>query len=383
MFDISEKLIVTQSDKIYGVNPINWEDSSCKQLSLIGDEKVISLSRAKVYVFSDFVLRFGTHYQILSGKTSWRGSRVGEPMEFEWNISQDWPHCSSATKSKSSRPKWATHHNSLDELSSCRCSMTSHGDLKTMNRNTMLTPHLWLYLQEDSYQEHGHSSDLDQKRSGILLTTKDNEENGTGSLNWWWSNSEKADAQFSGPRVHCPEERSKAKEVENCRYTIVPTRKRFETVFRTYFCKSAQSLRSSSRNVWRIQSLPCKKWETCIGRTIWPIVCAHKCDENTYTFDRWSCARRSIAKVPRTRGKALTTKSCDKDLYWCGIPGNGWRRTVLHDKGHWRVLTNYRASDMSWAHFTTRWQINWPERLDSREHQNWARVTSHNQLLAR
>ena len=27
MFDVSEKLIVGQSDEIYGVNPINWEDS--------------------------------------------------------------------------------------------------------------------------------------------------------------------------------------------------------------------------------------------------------------------------------------------------------------------------------------------------------------------
>ena len=27
MFDISEKLIVGQSDEIYGVNPISWEDS--------------------------------------------------------------------------------------------------------------------------------------------------------------------------------------------------------------------------------------------------------------------------------------------------------------------------------------------------------------------
>ena len=34
--------------------------------------------------------------------------------------------------------------------------------------------------------------------------------------------------------------------------------------------------------------------------------------ETTYTFDRRSCTRRrSIAKVPRTCGKALTTKSCD------------------------------------------------------------------------
>ena len=51
MFDISEKLIVGQSDEIYGVTPINWEDSSWKQLSLVSDEEVISLSHAKVYVF--------------------------------------------------------------------------------------------------------------------------------------------------------------------------------------------------------------------------------------------------------------------------------------------------------------------------------------------
>ena len=59
MFDISEKLIVGQSDEIYGVNPINWEDSSWKQLSLVSDEEVISLSHAKVYVFSDSVLCLG------------------------------------------------------------------------------------------------------------------------------------------------------------------------------------------------------------------------------------------------------------------------------------------------------------------------------------
>ena len=105
--------------------------------------------------------------------------------------------------------------------------------------------------------------------------------------------------------------------------------------------------------------------------------------ENIYTFDRWSCTRRFIAKVPRTSGKALTTRSRDKDLYWCRIHENSWSRTVHHDRGHWRVLTIYRTSDMSWVFFATRRKINWPERLDSREHQHWARVRSRSQLLAR
>ena len=59
MFDISEKLTVGQSQEIFGVSPINWEDSSWKQSSLVNDEEVISLSHAKVYVFSDSVLCLG------------------------------------------------------------------------------------------------------------------------------------------------------------------------------------------------------------------------------------------------------------------------------------------------------------------------------------
>ena len=56
MFDISEKLISEQSDEIYGVKTIVWENHSWNYLSLIGDEQVINLQRTKLYVFSDSVL---------------------------------------------------------------------------------------------------------------------------------------------------------------------------------------------------------------------------------------------------------------------------------------------------------------------------------------
>ena len=42
MFDKSAKLVAEQSDEIYGVNTINWEDSSWKYLSLIGDEQIVT-----------------------------------------------------------------------------------------------------------------------------------------------------------------------------------------------------------------------------------------------------------------------------------------------------------------------------------------------------
>ena len=102
MSDISEKLIVGQSDEIFGVSQISWEDSSWKPLSLVNDEEVISLSLAKVYVFSDSVVCFGKTNQNPTSNTVWERQLKwfknssqyrtldtidGEPMEFEWTIS--------------------------------------------------------------------------------------------------------------------------------------------------------------------------------------------------------------------------------------------------------------------------------------------------------
>ena len=80
---------------------INWEDSSWKQLSLVGDEEVISLSHANVYVFSDSVLCLGKMNENPQSNTVWEDKLTlfksssqnraldtidGDPMGFEWNI---------------------------------------------------------------------------------------------------------------------------------------------------------------------------------------------------------------------------------------------------------------------------------------------------------
>ena len=116
MFEISEQLILEQSDEIFGVSQISWENSPWKQLSLVGDEEVVSLLHTMVYVFSDFVLCLGKIHENPRANTAWEERLAwfksspeyrildtidGEPMEFEWNVSQDSPHCSSATKSNS------------------------------------------------------------------------------------------------------------------------------------------------------------------------------------------------------------------------------------------------------------------------------------------
>ena len=62
MFDISTKL-VSEQDEISGLETIGWENHSWKYLSFIGDERVISLQRTKVYVFSDSVLCLGKIFE--------------------------------------------------------------------------------------------------------------------------------------------------------------------------------------------------------------------------------------------------------------------------------------------------------------------------------
>ena len=111
MFDISEQLILEQSDEIVGVSQVSWESSPWKQLSLVNDEQVISLSHAKVYEFSNFVLCFRKVNQNPTSNTVWE-KQLGWFLwtetwtELRWNssgiFSQDSPHCSSSKKFKSS-----------------------------------------------------------------------------------------------------------------------------------------------------------------------------------------------------------------------------------------------------------------------------------------
>ena len=134
------------------MNTINWEDSSWKFLSLIGVEEVISLSHTKVHAFSDSVLCLGkmnqnpTSNSVWEEKLSWFKSSSqyrtldtidGEPMEFEWNIFPGFTTLQLCNKDQEFPVKneRTTRRNSQDGSSSCRCSTTSHGDLKTMNRN--------------------------------------------------------------------------------------------------------------------------------------------------------------------------------------------------------------------------------------------------------
>ena len=62
MFDVSARL-VSEQDEIAGLETIGWVNHSWKYLSLIGDERIISLQRTEVYVFPDSVLFLGKIFE--------------------------------------------------------------------------------------------------------------------------------------------------------------------------------------------------------------------------------------------------------------------------------------------------------------------------------
>ena len=69
----------------------------------------------------------------------------GEPMEFEWKISQDSPHCRSALRFRTWWLTWSVIlSNSKDELSSCRC--TRHFMDKKETEKLVLRILLWLQI---------------------------------------------------------------------------------------------------------------------------------------------------------------------------------------------------------------------------------------------
>ena len=230
MFDISEKLVSEQSDEIYGVNTINWNTlHGSIYLWLVMNKSSVSCTQRSTYsqiLYCALERWTRTHNQIMHGKTDWRGSKVHQNTELwtelivsQWNSSrissQDSPHCSSATLSKSSCQKWAkSQKNLLDGSSSCRCSTTSHGDLKTTTKNASQMLNSFLSMQRDLEQENGHSSHLDQRKSSTLLVKIVHKEKRTELQSKWCWHLQKAHTQSSDPRVHCSEECSRAKVVE-------------------------------------------------------------------------------------------------------------------------------------------------------------------------
>ena len=183
MFDVTAQLVINQ-DEINGLDKIQWEKDSWRQLSLIGDETVIHLQRTKVYVFSDSVLCLGKIHQHPESNEAWK-NRIegvmtekryrdfdginGEPTEFEWNIFPGFTTLQLCGKVNDLLSDLGEAPElSQEEFYSCQCSTTSPVTEKAIKKNVWQMPESSKYLQRNLVLDNGHLLAQVLKRSGIL-----------------------------------------------------------------------------------------------------------------------------------------------------------------------------------------------------------------------
>ena len=240
MSDISAKLVAEQ-DEISNLETIGWEKHSWKYLSLIGDERIINLQRAKDYVFSDSVLCLGKIHQHPDANEDWK-KRIewittsqsyrdfdgisGEPTEFEWNIFPGFDTLQFYGKVKDLLSRLGeTPENFTGRI----LFMSMFNDISCGtkdNERECLANAKIVSLYAKSFGI-GQWSFIGR----ILWKRTVHKEFGTISRKRCCWNLPKAHVQFSVLRLHCPEVNSEAKDMENCRFTLLPLRKQLKLFF--------------------------------------------------------------------------------------------------------------------------------------------------------
>ena len=214
----------------------------------------------------------------------------------------------------------------------------------------------FLFLQRDLEQDTGHSSDLDQRKSGTLLVKTVHKENGTELQSKWCWHLQKADIQSSEPRVHCPEDSSEAKAVENCRYTIVPIWIQLRLFFRIIVSVNQLSLYGADAEM-------CEEYETFHDRTGQPVVWGQSSSslmpsviKTEVPLDCDDLAHKDL--LLQQYGERMEKLSQQDRLSRFCIDA-GFLTTVevgqyFMTKRHCRILTIHRCSGLSWVHSTKR-----------------------------
>ena len=152
---------------------------------------------------------------------------------------------------------------------------------------------------------------------------------------------QKADVQFSELRAHCPEVNSKAKDMENCRYTMQPIWKRVETFFRIIVSANQLSLYGAVAEI-------CEEYETLHERTGQPVVGGQSSSslvlsviKTEVPLDCDDPANQDLLlqQYGERIEKLSQQDKLSKFLCGCRISECCSERTVFHDERHCGSLT--------------------------------------------
>ena len=256
LFDISQKLISGSQKwdiRIYiYIYTYDWMEKQLHGWELFAawqSDRAVESKGTRLFWFSAvlerFIIilsRFGTVKTKLDG--SWILVTVatlngtdGEPVEFEWNISQDTPYCNCSMRLKR---RWS--EDSEVESSSCRCTTTLIGQ-KMETQKTCISNSLEVRAYAHRFpQVIGHSSGQEQKKS----------DNGTHTYkpNGLWNqsaemimfNPENVDIVSFEQQVRWTEDHWKARKEGSCRFTATVTCRPRSCCFRTIISVSQLSV---------------------------------------------------------------------------------------------------------------------------------------------
>ena len=333
--------------------------------------------------------------QIWHGKTDWRGSKVHQNTELwtqlivrQWNSSgtssQDSPHCRSATNSQSSCQNWAYNQTiSLDGWSSCRSSTTSHGHLKTMKGNSNQALSSVLSIRKKS---PGKWSFIGPGSEIKWYSTHEYKPQGE-----WDRVAEKMMVKFAESghpvfRATSPLSRGTLKRKGGGKLSIhfCADQGKIETVFRTIISVNQLSFYGAVSGLWE----ECKTCHVRTGRPVLagqsdPLFVPSVMKSHTLLTDD-PAQEQALLQWCQERFERLSQQ--DRVIKFC--TDAGFLTTVevgqyfmtkdteelsqFTDSVACREYTLPRDEDSSE-----------PKGWDQREHQNWTRIGSHNQLPTR
>ena len=218
----------------------------------------------------------------------------------------------------------------------------------TMKKNVWQMLDSYLCTQEDLEKDNGHSLVLVLRRSGTLSKKTVLKENGTKWRKGCCWNSQRADVQFSVLRPHCPDFILKK---QRTRWTVDTLCSRpgndWDYFSHNGFCKPAQSLRSSRRDMWRVW-IPSRENEAtrCDG-TI-KFLTRAQCDQDSSLGLSWpSESNISVATRWRTNWEAVTTRQNEDFFVWMHdfwmllkLDNTSGRKTrqISHNLIQWHVV---------------------------------------------
>ena len=246
MFDVTAQLLNNQ-DEIHGLDKIQWEKDSWKRLSLIGDKTVINLQSTQVYVFSDSVLCLGKVLQHPDSNDAWKNRIAGvmaeksyrdydgingESTEFEWNI---FPGFTTLQLCGEVNDPLSDLGQTPETFTGRILFMSMFNDISCDGESNEEECVANSKVVSILAKKFGIGQLLlmgpDAKSSGIPWKRLVHKEFGIISRTRCCWNSQKADVLFSVQRLHCPGVSSKAKDTENSRFTLLPTKKQLRLFF--------------------------------------------------------------------------------------------------------------------------------------------------------